>query len=81
MGERKKKKQETPEEKANREIVEGIATNLAELSRAVRSFLNGPLKRRAIVVLLAHSSQMHQNKVEAVLKALEDMEGEWINKK
>lgn len=77
----KKEKTETEEQKRNREVVEGIAQNIASLSRAVVSLLNGPLKKKAIIVLLAQSAQLPQNKVEEVLKALENLEADWLNKK
>jgi hypothetical protein len=76
----KKPIEETSEQRANREIVEGIARNILTLSRAVASLLNGPLKKKALVVLLAQSSQLPQSKVEAVLKALETLEADWLNK-
>lgn len=76
----KKQVTETAEQKANREIVEGIAKNITTLARAVASLINGPLKKKALVVLLAQSSQLPQNKVEQVLKALETLESDWLNK-
>lgn len=72
---------ETPEQKAYREMVEGIAVNISALAKAVKNLLNGPLKKKALVVLLAQSSQLPQNKVEEVLKALENLESDWLNKK
>lgn len=77
----KKQAVETPEQKAYREIVEGIAGNIARLAQAVKSLLNGPLKKQALIVLLATSSRLPQNKVEDVLKALENLESDWLNKK
>lgn len=71
---------ESPEARANRELVESIAKNISTLARAVASLINGPLKRKALVVLLSASSQLPQNKVEQVLKALEDLEKDWLNK-
>lgn len=70
---------ETEEQKKNREVIESIADNLKKLSDSVSSLLNGPLKRRALVVLLAKSSSLHQNQVESVLKALEDLKKDWLN--
>lgn len=77
----KKQSVETPEQRANRELVEQIAGNIASLSRAVVSLLNGPLNKRAIVLLLANSSGMPQEKVSKVLRALEDLEADWLKKK
>lgn len=76
----KKQTVETPEQKANRELVESIAGNIASLARAVKSLMNGPLKKRALVILLASSSQLPISKVEIVLKALENLEADWLNK-
>lgn len=71
---------ESPEAKQNREMVESIASNLQNLCRAVQSLIKGPLKKRALVILLASSSGVPQNKVEEVLKALENLESDWLNK-
>lgn len=76
-----KQRIETPEEKQYRETVEQIAGNIATLARAVSSLLNGPLKKRALIVLLAHSSQQTHRAVEAVLKALDEMGNDWLNKR
>lgn len=76
----KKQKGETPQEKAYREVVDQIAGNIGSLSKAVASLLNGPLKKRALVVLLANSSGHPQVTVEKVLKALEELEKDWLNK-
>lgn len=78
---KKKALTETAEQKANREAIEQIAGNIASLARAVSTLLNGQLKRKALVILLAHSSGVSQEKVTQVLKALEDLEGDWLNKK
>ena len=71
---------ETPAQKAYREMVEKIAGNIAALAKAVSSLLNGPLKKRALVILLASSARMSQADVEKVLKALEELEKDWLNK-
>ena len=65
---------ETDEEKKAREMVEEIATNIAHLSREVKSLLSGRLKKDTIIILLAHSTGLPQRTIMAVLKALEDME-------
>ena len=77
----KKQVQETEEQKRNREIVEGIAGNITTLAKAVASLINGPLKKKALIVLLASSSRLPQAQIERVLKALEDLESDWLNKK
>jgi hypothetical protein len=69
---------ETPEEKRNREMVETIAGNIASLAKAVAALLNGPLKKRALLVLLASSSGLSQTVVDKVLTALQDLEKDWL---
>lgn len=76
-----KTKTETAEQKANREMVEKIAGNIQSLADSVRSLLNGPLNRRALVILLAASARLPQVQVESVLKALESLDKDWLNKK
>jgi hypothetical protein len=71
---------ETEEQKRNREIVESIANNIAKLARSVHSLLNGPLKKKALVVLLSSSAGLPQKTVETVLLALLDLETDWLNK-
>lgn len=75
-----KKQVETAEQREYREMIEKIAGNIESLAKAVSSLLNGPLKRKALVILLAHSSGQTQNAVENILKALENMKGDWLNK-
>ncbi len=76
----KKPTPETPAERENREFVETIARNLITLARSVKALINGPLNRRALVILLASSSGIPQVKVGEVLKALENLEKDWLNK-
>ncbi len=71
---------ETPYEKAQRETVETIARNIVDLTKAVEALINGPLKRKALVVLLANSSGLPQTTVDRVLKSLQDLQGDWLNK-
>lgn len=74
-----KKKKETPEEKANREMIEGMAENISILSRSVKALLNGKLKRVAIVHLLVRSSRLSHAQVEEMLKAIENLEKNYVN--
>lgn len=74
-------KTETPEQKAQRELIEKIAGNIQSLADSVKSLLNGPLNRRALIVLLASSSKLSQDNVKNVLEALERMDKDWLNKK
>lgn len=73
--------EETEEQKRNREIVESIAGNIASLAKAVKNLLNGSLNKKALLVLLSSSSCLKQHQVESVLKALENLEADWLNKK
>ena len=68
------KKIETDEEKKSREMVEDIATNIAQLSRSVSALLGGRLRKETIVILLAHSTKLPQYNVAKVLDALASME-------
>lgn len=73
-----KNKNETPEEKANRELTEGIAKNLKALVDNVKALINGPLQRRTLLVLLAASTRMTKDQVDTVLTALENLEKDWL---
>ncbi len=80
-GEMKKPQQtETPEQKQYRESVEKIAKNISTLARAVEELLDGPLKRKTLIVLLANSSGLGQGSVDCVLSALANIEKDWLNK-
>ena len=71
---------ETPEQKAYRETVEKIANNIATLADAVSSLMNGPLKKKALVVLMAQSSGQSQRTVDIVLQSLQNLRGDWLNR-
>lgn len=71
---------ETEEQKAQREMIEGIADNISELAEAVKKLLNGRLKNKAIYILLAKSSKMTPTQVEQVLDAVQNLEKDWVNK-
>lgn len=73
--------EETPREKLQRETIETIAATLASLSKAVANLLDGPLNKKALILLLSASSRCTQYQVEAVLKAVETLEADWLNKK
>ena len=72
-------KKETPEEKANREMVEGIATNIARLSREVTALLSGRVKQKTIIILLSHATQLPQSTVKQVLEAITSLEKDYLN--
>lgn len=65
---------ETEEEKKQREMVEEIATNIARLSREVRAIVGGRLREDAVVTLLVHATKLPRYNVEAVLKAIGNLE-------
>ena len=71
-------KKETIEERQYREMVEGIATGIAKLSRQVDALLTGRLKRKTIIVLLAKSSGYPQNTVDNILSAIQSMEKTYL---
>lgn len=62
------------EEKRAKAMVEEIAINIAKLSRQVGAILEGRLKKRSLVILLAHTSKMSHYQVEAVLDAIANLE-------
>lgn len=69
---------ETPEARRARETVESIAKNLQALASAVQAVVNGPLKRKTLLVLLANSTGMTQGQVDNVLSALQNLEKDWL---
>ena len=72
--------EETPVEMHHRELIESIAGNISSLALAVSKLLNGQLNRKALVILLSHSSGQPQNRVEEILKAIENLKRDWLNK-
>jgi hypothetical protein len=68
------KPNETDEDRKAREVVEEIAITIAKLSRQVNAILDGRLKRKSLVILLAHSASLPQRTVEQVLEALQNLE-------
>lgn len=75
-----KAQSETDEQKRQREAIEGIARHISALAKSVATLLNGPLNKRALLILLANSSGCSQREVDAVLTALNDMEKDWLKK-
>ena len=71
---------ETEEQKAQREIVEGIASNIESLAKTVKSLLGGRLKTETIVILLANSTKLPKYQIEAVLDALINMDRDHLKK-
>lgn len=71
---------ENAEEKQYREMVEGMATNIARLSREVKALLSGRMKEKSIIILLAHSCQLPQSTIKSVLEAVKNLEGDYLNK-
>lgn len=70
---------ETEQQKKDRETVESIANNISALAGSVRALLNGKLKQKALVILLAHSSGIPQYQVANLLTALSTLEKDWLN--
>lgn len=75
-----KNKPESEEEKRARLMIEEIADNIAALSRSVSNLLDGRLKEKTIVILLAHTTKMQQYQVEKVLDALKNLEATHLKK-
>ena len=73
-------KKETKVEQEAREVIEKIANNIAALSQAVQSLLDGRLKKKALLVLLAHSSGKPQYVVENILDTIADLGKTYLKK-
>lgn len=69
---------ETEQQKKDREMIQAIANNIAALSRAVAALLGGPLKKKALLILLANASGQSQSTVDKVITALAEMEKDWL---
>lgn len=68
------KPEQTDDEKKYQAMVEEIACNIAKLSRQVATILDGRMKKKSIVLLLAHSTNLPQRTVSDVLDAIVDFE-------
>ena len=79
MTQKRTTKQETPEQKAQREMTESIAKNLNALAESVKNLVHGPLKRKTILILLAHSTGLPQRDIDAVLVALTTLPKDFLN--
>lgn len=73
------KKIETPEQKQQREMTESIARNLEALAKNVSALINGPLKKKTILILLAHSSGLSQRDIDRVLTSLQTLPKDFLN--
>lgn len=71
---------ETEAQRQYREAVEKIAGNIAALAKGVSALLDGPLNKKALIILLANSSGQSQKSTEAVIGALQSLEKDWLNK-
>lgn len=71
-------KTETEEEKAQRELVEGIASNIEDLAKSVRSLLGGRLQQKTLEILLAHSTKMNRSQVASVLDAIKNLDKNYL---
>ena len=65
------------EENKQEEMIKEIAENISALSQSVQKLLGGKLTRKAIILLLAHSTSMPQYRVDDMLIALENLEKDW----
>ena len=50
-----------------------MAQTIVDISTSVKRLLAGGLNKRAIVILLSHSTNLYQSQVEKVLNGLENM--------
>lgn len=63
--------QQNPEKEIPTEL---MAESIVQISRGMKTLLAGRLNRKAIVILLHHSSGLYMNQIEKVLDALESLE-------
>ncbi len=70
---------ETPEQKQQREMTQTIAKNLSSLADSVKALVNGPLKKKTLLILLAHSTSLSQRDVDSVLSALQTLPKDFLN--
>lgn len=59
--------------------VQEIANNIKALAESVETLLKGPVNRKALLILLAHSAKLTQSQVAAVLDALIDLKKDYLN--
>ncbi len=62
------------EQQKAQEVVNSIAENLIKLNKAISVILSGKLKRKSLILLLAHSSGLPQYQVNRVLEAITNLE-------
>lgn len=60
---------------------EVLAQAVVDISTAMKRLSASRLNRKAIVLLVAHSSRCRQGDVEAVLTALDDLEADYLKPK
>lgn len=58
--------------------LETIAEEIRSLSERMRKFNDGPLKRRAVVILLKDITGLNQGQINAVLDGLEALEDHFL---
>ncbi len=73
------KKIETPEQKQQREMTESIARNLEALAKNVSALINGPLKKKTILILLAHSTGLPQEEISTEFSQLQALPKDFLN--
>lgn len=70
---------ETPEQKQKREMTETIAKNLTELASSVKALIAGPLKKKTLLILLAHTTGLPQRDIDKVLEAVQTLPKDFLN--
>ena len=68
------KKELTEEQKTT----QAIADNISKLSDSVSALLNGPLNRKALLILLVASTRMTRRQVNDVLVSLEHLKKDYL---
>lgn len=57
---------------------EELATAVSKISRGMEALTASRLKRKAVLLLISHSSKVPQRDVDRVLQALSDLERDYL---
>jgi len=57
-----------------------LAQAIVDISKSVRKALSSGLTRKAIIVLIAHTSKMPMRDIDIVINNIEDLERTWLTK-
>jgi hypothetical protein len=66
------------EQKQQKEMISTIAESITAISDSVAALLDGKLKEKTIIILLAHSTKLPKSTVREVLYAIHNMETDYL---